>query len=83
MVAYDKPYVVFSVSSFAYRNVFVPSGEEVAVQKLLAAGADANACDPVSTPRSRGATALIRAARSGHAAVVNVLLQACHFWGDH
>mmetsp|Transcript_40603 Transcript_40603/g.95438 ORF Transcript_40603/g.95438 Transcript_40603/m.95438 type:complete len:515 (-) Transcript_40603:11-1555(-) len=46
------------------------------VQNLIFAGVDVNAADAEATPRSRGSTALIRAARAGHVSVVNTLLGA-------
>mmetsp|Transcript_35540 Transcript_35540/g.80183 ORF Transcript_35540/g.80183 Transcript_35540/m.80183 type:complete len:793 (-) Transcript_35540:159-2537(-) len=51
------------------------AGESGLVKKLITSGVDPNAPDTVSTPRSRKSTALLKAARAGHASVVNVLIQ--------
>jgi len=51
------------------------AGDITALNTLLWSGVDANAVDPESSPRSRNATALIKAARAGHEQVVQVFAQ--------
>jgi len=51
------------------------AGEAGLVTKLINTGVDPNIPDSVATPRSRNSTALLKAARAGHAAVVGALVK--------